>query len=187
MPDEGTTTTGRTGATGAAGGALVLTDDVVRRALRNCSKGEASRLTVPASVRDVDTATDPVAGWRDPKAPERAVLLVLDAGADGAPRGLVLRAPTGGGARAAAMCDLCRTTRAAGDVALFAAPRAGVAGRRGDTVGVYACADLACARCVEVERGTHALRPDPGRSVEERRAALAGRAAAFVASVLGER
>ncbi|NAZ86310.1 FBP domain-containing protein [Kineococcus sp. T90] len=163
-----------------------LTDDVVRRALRNCSKGEASRLTVPAWVRDVDVATAPVVGWRDPKAPERGVLLVPGAGG-AAPCGLVLRAPTGGGARAAAMCDLCRTTRAAGEVALFAAPRAGAAGRRGDTVGAYACADLACARCVEVERGTHALRPDPGRSVEERREALAERAGAFVDSVLGER
>ncbi|MCI2238741.1 FBP domain-containing protein [Paenibacillus sp. TRM 82003] len=161
---------------------LVLTDDVVRRALRNCSKGEASRLNVPAWVRETDTATAPVVGWRDPKAPERGCLLVL---ARGEARGLLLRAPSSGGARAAAMCDLCRTTRSAGDVALFAAPRAGAAGRRGDTVGVYACADLACARCVEVEKGTSAVRPDPGRTVEERRADLARRAGAFVDSVLG--
>ncbi|WP_337060249.1 FBP domain-containing protein [Kineococcus sp. G2] len=167
--------------TGTSAPPQVLTDDVVRRALRNCSKGEASRLNVPGWVRGVDTALDPVAGWRDAKAPERGVLLVL-AGAD--VRGLVLRAPSGG-ARAAAMCDLCRTTRSAGDVALFAAPRAGAAGRRGDTVGVYACADLACARCVEVVKGTQALRPDPGRTVAERRADLARRAGAFVDSVLG--
>ncbi len=172
MVDEGS---------GAAVPSQELTDDVVRRALRNCSKGEASRLNVPAWVGETDTALSPVVGWRDPKAPERGVLLVLGGGQV---RGLVLRAPSGG-ARAAAMCDLCRTTRSAGDVALFAAPRAGAAGRRGDTVGVYACADLACARCVEVVKGTPALRPDPGRSVEERRADLARRAGAFVDSVLG--
>ncbi|WP_432493961.1 FBP domain-containing protein [Kineococcus gypseus] len=164
----------------------VLTEEVVRRAFVNCSRGEASRVGVPAWVREVDPRA-PVAGWRDPRAPERGCLLVPGAAPGLAPRALVLRAPSGGGARAAAMCDLCRTTRSAGDVALFAAPRAGAAGRRGDTMGVYACADLACARCVEVQRATAALRPDPGRTVEERRADLARRAGAFVDAVLGAR
>jgi hypothetical protein len=43
------------------------------------------------------------------------------------------------------MCRVCLTDHAASGVALFVAPLAGAAGRRGDTVGEYLCADLACS------------------------------------------
>jgi hypothetical protein len=41
------------------------------------------------------------------------------------------------------LCDLCNTAHHVTDVALFAARRAGAAGREGNTVGMYICADLA--------------------------------------------
>jgi hypothetical protein len=43
------------------------------------------------------------------------------------------------------LCDLCNTAHHVTDVALFAARRAGSAGREGNTVGMYICADLACS------------------------------------------
>nr|WP_222131521.1 FBP domain-containing protein [Pseudonocardia sp. C8] len=148
--------------------------------MANCSKGEANRLALPAWVRELDPEhLDDVRGWRDPKSPDRGVLLVPG---DGGPTGVVLRAAAGG-ARSAAMCALCRTTHSVGGVALFAAPRQGAKGRQGDTVGTYICADLACAEHVRVETATAALRPAPGTTVDERRAGLRERAAEFLAAV----
>lgn len=152
--------------------------------MTNCSKGEASRMTLPAWVRDLDPDhLDDVHGWRDPKAPERAVLLVPT---DHGPAGIMLRTATGT-ARTAAMCALCRTTHSVGGVALFAAPRQGAAGRHGDTVGTYICADLGCARHVRVEHPTAALRPAPGTTTDERRIGLRERAVEFVGAVTGSR
>ena len=160
---------------------MQLTDTEIRRAMANCTRGEAARMAVPPWVRDVDRAKIDVLGWRDPKAPERGYLVFPR---DGELVGIALRASTGGGVRAAAMCALCRTTHAPGHVGLFVARRRGSAGRNGDTVGTYACGDLACARYVRVERATAALRPDPGIGVDERRAGLRARVAAFAETVL---
>lgn len=149
--------------------------------MANATKGEASRMTLPAWVRDLDLdAVDDVLGWRDPKAPDRGVLLVPDSG------GLVGIALRGGekGVQKSAMCALCRTTHAAGRVELLVARRAGAAGRNGNTVGTYVCGDLACAQHVRVEKATAALRPEPGLTVDERRAGLRTRALEFVRSVL---
>jgi hypothetical protein len=158
------------------------TEDRVRRALANTTRGEATRTALPPWVRDLDLdALDDVVGWRDPKAPDRGVLLVP--GPDGVV-GIALRAGERA-VRSAAMCALCRTTHAPGRVELLVARRAGPAGRNGDTVGTYVCGDLACARHVRVERATAALRPTPGTTVEERRAGLRERAGEFVRAVLG--
>jgi hypothetical protein len=160
---------------------MTTTDARIRRAMVNSTKGEATRMSLPAWVRDLDLDTvDDVLGWRDPKAPDRGVLLVPDA--DGFV-GIMLRAAERG-ARSSAMCALCLTTHAPGRVELLVAPRPGPAGRNGDTVGTYVCGDLACAKHVRVEKATAALRPTPGTDVEERRAGLLKRAREFVRAVL---
>jgi hypothetical protein len=46
------------------------------------------------------------------------------------------------------------------------------------------CADLGCRHHVRVEKATAALRPAPGLTVDERRAGLRERAAAFVEDVV---
>jgi hypothetical protein len=162
-----------------AGG--MTTDARIRRAMANATKGEASRMTLPAWVRDLDLDTvDDVLGWRDPKAPDRGVLLLPE---DGGWVGIMVRAGERA-ARTTAMCALCRTTHAPGRVELLVARRPGAAGRNGDTVGTYVCGDLACARHVRIEKATAALRPTPGTDVEQRRAGLRERAREFVRSVL---
>jgi hypothetical protein len=162
-----------------AGG--MTTDARIRRAMANTTKGEASRMTLPAWVRDLDLDTvDDVLGWRDPKAPDRGVLLLPE---DGGWVGIMVRAGERA-ARTTAMCALCRTTHAPGRVELLVARRPGAAGRNGDTVGTYVCGDLACAQHVRVEKASAALRPTPGTTVEERRAGLRERAGDFVRSVL---
>ncbi|MEZ0166529.1 FBP domain-containing protein [Kineococcus sp. LSe6-4] len=160
-----------------------LTDEVVRSTMTNCSRGEAHRMRVPGWVLERDPGHE-VVGWRDPKAPERGWLLVP---CGEAVVGLALRATPGKGVRATAMCDLCRTTRSPGEVSLFVAARAGEAGRKHNTIGTYACSDLACADHVRVLRATPTLKPDPGLSVSQRQEALRERAAAFAAKVLATR
>lgn len=83
-------------------------------------------------------------GWTDPGAPLRALLVVPG---EGGPTGVVLRRPEAlkVSAMRSSMCRVCLTDHAASGVALFVAPLAGAAGRRGNTVGEYLCADLACS------------------------------------------
>ena len=128
-----------------------LTESEIRAAFVNCSKGDATRLSVPR-----DLATRPwddldFLGWHDPRAPERACLAV--------PSGdrlvaVVLRLPSSSPARTArhGICSLCLTTHDGG-VPLMVAPKAGRAGRQGDSVGTYICADLACSLYVRGRPG----------------------------------
>jgi multimeric flavodoxin WrbA len=65
---------------------------------------------------------------------------------DGRPVGVAVRAAdTRMSSATPAMCLLCQTAQAGSDVSPFTARRAGEAGRNGNTVGTYVCADLACA------------------------------------------
>jgi hypothetical protein len=124
-----------------------LDEREIRASFVNCTKGEAGRIRMPAGLADGDVAWADLdfLGWTDPGAPLRSLLVVP--GADG-PTGLVLRRPEAAGTRANAirstMCRVCLTEHGASGVALFVAPLAGAAGRRGNTVGEYLCADLAC-------------------------------------------
>ena len=86
-------------------------------------------------------------------------------------------------ARISAVCMLCRTGRTASEISLFTARRAGPAGRNGDTVGTYICADLACSAHVRVTKATATLTPDPGLSVEQRIANLITRTGGFLTEV----
>jgi len=100
-----------------------LTEKDIRRSFVNCPRSEAATMTVPRNL------------WRDDR-----------------PLGLALRATeTAGSARTAVMCLLCRSTGSGGDVALFTARRAGEAGRNGNTVGQYICADLRCSQRIRTD------------------------------------
>ncbi|MEU4427062.1 FBP domain-containing protein [Actinoplanes sp. NPDC024001] len=123
-----------------------LDERAIRASFVNCSKGEASRIKLPAGFADgsVPWSDLDFLGWTDPGAPQRALLVVP--GADG-PTGMVLRRPSERKVSAlrSSMCRICLTDHAASGVALFVAPLAGPAGRNGNTVGEYICADLACS------------------------------------------
>jgi hypothetical protein len=122
-----------------------LDEREIRASFVNCSKGEAGRVRLPVGFADgaVPWADLDFLGWTDPGAPQRALLVVP--GAAG-PTGVVLRRPEAAkvSAMRSSMCRVCLTDHAASGVALFVAPLAGAAGRNGNTVGEYLCADLAC-------------------------------------------
>ncbi|BBH67425.1 hypothetical protein ACTI_41100 [Actinoplanes sp. OR16] len=123
-----------------------LDEKEIRDSFVNCSKGEAGRIRLPAGFADggVPWADIDFLGWTDPGAPQRALLVVP--GEEG-PAGFVLRRPESvrTSALRSSMCQVCLTEHGAGGVVLFAAPLAGASGRRGNTVGAYICADLACS------------------------------------------
>jgi len=158
-----------------------LTDQQVRRSFVNCSQGEAKGLALPKDFGTLDWADLDLLGWRDPKAPLRGCLVLED---DGALVGIALRAAeTRMSSRTAAMCLLCQTAQSGDAVSLFTAKRVGEAGRNGNTVGTYVCADLACSRRARTEIPAWLRDRDPAEVASERAADLRERALGFVAAV----
>ena len=118
-----------------------LTEQEIRAAFVNCSKGEAKRLHVPRDLAGQPWDDLDFLGWRDPQAPDRAYL-VADLGAG--PVAITLRCPGPvPGQKRANMCSICLTSHVGG-VTLMVAPRTGKAGQQGNSVGAYICGDLAC-------------------------------------------
>ena len=152
----------------------------IRASFVNCTKGEATRLNLPADLAERPWHDLDYLGWQDPKAPQRRYLVAEH---DGVLRGLVLRAPETGVARRSSMCSLCVTVRTGG-VALLVAPRAGRAGQRGHSSGVPMCADLVCSLLVRGRLATNGPVVHETLSVDEKVARLRANLDAFVARVL---
>ena len=119
-----------------------LTEQEIRTAFVNCSKGEAKRLHVPRDLAELPWDDLDFLGWRDPQAPDRAYL-VADLGEG--PVAITLRSPASRpGQKRANLCSICLTSHVGG-VTLMVAPRTGKAGQQGNSVGAYLCGDLACS------------------------------------------
>ncbi|MEV0715228.1 FBP domain-containing protein [Asanoa sp. NPDC050611] len=166
-----------------------LTEAAIRDSFVNCSKGEAGRIRLPVGFADggVPWADLDFLGWTDPAAPLRALLVVP--GPTG-PTGVVLRRPEvrrSTGMSRSSMCQVCLTDHAASGVALFVAPLAGPAGRSGNTVGQYLCADLACSLYLRGKRQPklRLVRREETLSLEERIDRAMANLAAFTGRVLG--
>lgn len=159
---------------------LDLTDKALRRSMINCSRGDAERMTIPAGVLEVDLGSDAFVAWHDPKMPQRAYLIAHH---EGTLTGILLRRATAPAHRRVAVCALCRTTRKNGDVSLYTAPRAGAAGRAGNSVGTYLCDDLDCPEVIRWEKGTTSVVPELGIPVDERAEGMARRLDGFLATV----
>ncbi|MFI9269647.1 FBP domain-containing protein [Kitasatospora sp. NPDC052896] len=137
-----------------------VTEQDIRSSFVNCSKGEAKRLTLPRDLPERPWDDLDFLGWRDPTAPERGCLVAEH---EGRLVAVVLRSPVKQrGRQHRSMCSLCLTTHPADGVSLMTASLAGRAGREGNSVGAYLCADLACSLYV---RGRKT--PEPGGRLEE--------------------
>ena len=158
-----------------------LTEQQVRRSFVNCSRGEANGLTLPTAFAALDWLDLELLGWRDPRAPLRGYLVVE---VDDEPVGIAVRAAdTRMSGRTTAMCLLCQTAQAGDAVSLFTAKRVGEAGRNGNTVGTYMCADLGCASRVRTDIPPWLADRDPVAVVAERSAELRERVLGFVSAV----
>jgi hypothetical protein len=120
-----------------------LTEKQIRTGFVNLSKGAAGRVNLPADLDERPWGDLDYLGWQDPKAPARSYL-VTERG--GRVHAVALRTSDNAVGRVRkTMCDLCTTV---GSVALMVAPRAGKAGQRGDSVGIYVCTALDCSLLV---------------------------------------
>ncbi|MEV4663984.1 FBP domain-containing protein [Micromonospora echinofusca] len=158
-----------------------LTEQEIRTAFVNCTKGEARRLSVPRDLAERPWDDLDYLGWRDPRAPHRAYLVTE---LDGRPRALALRCPSPAPMQPRrGMCSMCLTSPTGG-VSLMVAPRAGRAGQQGNTVGTYMCSDLACSLYVRGKKDAGAgARLHESLTVEEKIQRTVANVAAFIATV----
>jgi hypothetical protein len=158
-----------------------LTEQEIRAAFVNCTKGEAKRLSVPRDLADRPWDDLDYLGWRDPQAPDRAYLVIE---LDGRPRALALRCPSSvSGQQRRSMCSMCLTTHG-GNVSLMVAPKAGKPGKQGNSVGAYLCDDLACSLYVRGKKDAGVgARLHETLTVAEKIERTVANVAAFVAKV----
>ncbi|MER5384576.1 FBP domain-containing protein [Streptomyces sp. NPDC002688] len=158
-----------------------LTEQEIRTAFVNCTKGEAKRLSVPRDLADRPWDDLDYLGWRDPQSPERAYIV---AELDGGPKALMLRCPSSiAGHMRRSMCSMCVTTHTGG-VSLMVALKAGKAGQQGNSVGAYLCSDLACSLYVRGKKDAGVGgRLHESLTLEEKIQRTVANLAAFVAKV----
>jgi hypothetical protein len=157
-----------------------LTEDAIRASIVNADPDEAERMPMPG-LHEVVWDEREYLGWRDPGSPQRGYLVVWR---EDAPVGIVLRASGTRLQAGSAICSLCNTPQPASQVTMFSAARAGEAGRRGDSVGTYICADLACSLLIRIAPPSMESQPSPAQVVASRAAGLQARVEAFTGRVL---
>ena len=155
-----------------------VSEQQIRTAFANLTKGEASRVNLPSDLAARPWEDLDFLGWSDPKAPQRAYLV---AERDGRLRAFGLRLSHDGSGPRRTMCSLCLTV---GNVALMVAPRAGRSGQAGNTVGTYICADLACSLYVRDKLKVPGQIARETLAVEQKVQRLVDNLDAFIARVL---
>ena len=145
-------------------------------------------------------------GWRTTSAAVNVVTATpstpvrsdrASASPDGSPRGYIVHwvddRPVGFMVRAAsstlrpgigAMCSFCHTPQPSTQVLMFSAPKGGAAGRDGNTIGTYLCADLACSMMIRMLPATSELTLSRSEVVARRSAGLTERLQRFTANLL---
>jgi hypothetical protein len=158
-----------------------LTEQEIRTAFVNCTKGAAKRLSVPRDLAERPWDDLDFLGWRDPQSPDRAYLATE---LDGRPVALTLRCSSATSWQMRrSMCTMCMTTHTGG-VSLMVAAKAGKAGQQSNSVGAYICSDLACSLYVRGKKdaGVGARLPE-SLTLEEKIQRTVANLAAFIAKV----
>lgn len=125
-----------------------LTESFIRSPFINASRKEVKDMSLPVNFDDMSEKTWQrldFLGWRDPKFPRRAHVVLPRF--DGDPVTVLLKQAEAS-PRSRAMCNWCRDIRLPNDVVFWGAKRVGDAGRRGGTVGTLICRDFQCSRNV---------------------------------------
>jgi hypothetical protein len=158
-----------------------LTAAEIRASFVNASQGEAERIPMPG-LHDVIWEQREYLGWRDPQAHQRGFLVHWR---ENRAVGILLRASEFSlQPGISAMCALCRITQPSAQVTMFSAPRAGQAGRDGNTIGTYICDDLACSHLIRMLPPASPMQPSPEDVLATRREGLLTRVANFTADVM---
>ena len=152
-----------------------MSEAEIRAAMVNAAPGEAERMPVPG-LHEVVWADREYLGWRDPGSPLRGYLAYWSGDQV---VGIALRASEVRLRPGSAICSLCNTPQPAGQVTMFSATLAGDAGRSGNSVGTYICADLACSLLIRIAPPSYDWLPDTSQVIAERIAGLDARLHAF--------
>lgn len=159
---------------------LPLNTSTIKTIFVNASRKVVSDITLPAGLDLTDWAQLDYLGWVDPKMKRRSYVVVP---VDGEPVGLVLRQADASPPRRA-QCSWCRDVKLPNDVVLFSAQRAGAAGRNGDTVAIWICAEFQCSVNVRKLPSMAYIGFDVDAAREERITMLRERSAGFAAEIL---
>ncbi|PZQ91967.1 MAG: hypothetical protein DI534_03225 [Leifsonia xyli] len=157
-----------------------LTAEQIRDSFVNAGSIDRERIPLPG-LHEVVWADREFLGWRDGSTAHRGYLVFWR---DERAVGIVLRAAETRLAGGSAMCSLCQISQPAGQVRLFSALRAGVAGQAGDSVGTYICSDLGCSLLIRFAPHGSPWDPNPDTVIANRGAGLLRRLEAFASRVL---
>lgn len=157
-----------------------MTELQIRASMVNAAPGEAERMPLPG-LHEVVWTDREYLGWRDPGSPLRGYLVYWR---DDRPIGIALRASEVRLQPGSAICSLCNTPQPAGQVTMFSAVRAGEAGRVGNSVGTYICADLSCSLLIRIAPRSYEQLGRPGEVLQRKAQRLETRLDAFVSRVL---
>jgi len=153
----------------------------IRASFINASRKEVSSLTLPPGFAEIDFDRRDYLGWSDPKFARRAYIV---AEVDGVLTGALLqRAEQRVLARA--QCSWCEDFTLRSDVQLFAARKAGPAGRGGDTVGTLVCSEFECSHNVRILPPLAYEGFDRAAARDARIVRLGGHVRAFLREVAG--
>ena len=147
----------------------------------NMTEAELDAMTLPG-LHETLWDDREFLGWRDASHPTKGYLVFW---VGDSTRGFMVRsAESQMSAGKSAICVLCHTAQPAPQVSLFVAPKEGEEGKRGNTVGTYLCADLACSTLIRITPPESDAHPDPDRIVRHKAVGMRQRLENFSNRVL---
>jgi len=158
---------------------LPVSENDIRASFVNATRKELGDLALPAGFTELNWDRLDYLGWRDPKYAKRAWIVAPVADAL---IGVVLR-QADADPRRRAQCSWCEDVTLPNDVVLYAARRAGSAGRKGDSLGTLVCMNFECSSNVRKLPPVAYLGFDVEAARLERIEVLRTRVAAFAAAV----
>ncbi|TXN30630.1 FBP domain-containing protein [Lacisediminihabitans profunda] len=120
---------------------LPLTEKDLRGSFVNASLRERTALTLPPEFASLAWDNLDYLGWRDRKLPNVGYVVIA---LDSVPVGVMVRRADSK-PRSRAQCSWCEDVHLPNDVVLFSVKRAGQAGRNGDTMATFVCAEFECS------------------------------------------
>ena len=160
---------------------IVLDEKTIRASFVNASRKELTELTLPDLAAANWERLD-FLGWRDPKFPRRAYIVVpVEVGLVG----IVLK-QADANPRRRAQCSWCQDITLPNDVVLYGARRSGHGGRNGNTVGTLVCENFECSKNVRMLPPSAYIGFDREAARDARILSLRENAASFATTVATE-